>query len=210
MRYIFSTLFAFLIGSIPFSYIVGKVTKHVDIRHYGSKNPGAGNVFHLVSVRAGIVALAGDLLKGVFALYIPYIIYNFSPPILTLLGLAAVLGHVYSPFLQFRGGKGAATTAGVFLFILFVAFDFKNSTYLLLVMVAIWIVLLLITHSQVVSLAIIFPIFAIAVYFASKDFIFFSTILLFIIVEELFGLNSIRREWKSSYDKYLKKLIRRS
>ncbi|MGB9694706.1 MAG: glycerol-3-phosphate acyltransferase [Caldisericaceae bacterium] len=210
MKYALSALFAFFMGSIPFAYIVGRVSKHIDIRDYGSKNPGAGNVFHLISIKAGFVALTGDLLKGVVALVLPYYLYKFSPAVLTVIGFCAVLGHVYSPFLGFRGGKGAATTAGVFLFVVFASFPFSEALILLAVLVAIWILLLLITHSQVVSLAVILPIFAFLIYLFSNSLYFFLAVLLFTIVEELFGLSSLRKEWKASYEKYLKKLLRRS
>jgi glycerol-3-phosphate acyltransferase PlsY len=210
MKYIFSFLFAFLIGSIPFSFIVGKVTKHIDIRNYGSKNPGSGNVFHLISIRAGLLGLAGDLLKGVVAVYFPYIIYKFPAPVLTLIGLGAVLGHVYSPFLGFKGGKGAATTIGVFLFIIFAAFGLNEALLVLSILILIWVVLLLITHSQVVSLAATLPIFAFLVYIFSNNLYFFLAVLLFAVIEELFGLSSLRKEWKVSYEKYIRRFLRRS
>ncbi len=197
-------------GSVPYAYIVGRITKHVDIRNYGSKNPGAGNVFHLISWRAGIVALVGDVSKGIIALLIITTLYHFPPSLLTCFGLLAVLGHVFSPFLRFKGGKGAATTGGIFLFILFVAFNAKEAFAILLILFIIWVLLIIVTHSQVVSLAITLPIFTAIIFWVSKDIIFSLSALAFALVVEFFGIDSLKREWKSSYDKYLSKLRKHS
>ena len=209
MKYIISILIAFLMGAIPWSYIVGKATKHIDIRKHGSKNPGAGNIFHLVSWRAGIVALLGDMAKGYFALYFIYRLYHFSPALLTYFGLIAVFGHVFSPFLKFKGGKGAAITLGDFLFIMQIAIHSK--TILILIYLAIpWIIVLLITHSQVVSLAAIFPLFPVFLWFITKNTNFVIATTVFMVMLEIFGIKSLKREWPIAYEKYVKKYFHRS
>ncbi len=209
MKYIVSALIAFFIGSIPVAYIVGRVTRHIDIRKYGSKNPGAGNVFHLISVKAGLVALFGDMFKGMLALSIIRRIYYFSPTLLTYFGFVAVLGHVYSPFLQFKGGKGAATTLGDFLYILFVAMRFEAILILSLVLIP-WGISLYITHSQVVSLAFAFPFFPIIIYFTTHNISFVIAITIFMIALEFFGMESFKREWKVSYSKYTSRFLKKN
>ena len=189
-------------GAIPCAYIVGKATRHIDIRKYGSKNPGAGNVFHLVSWRAGMVALLGDMAKGYFALYFVYRLYHFSPAILTYLGLAGVFGHAFSPFLRFKGGRGAAITLGNFVFILIIAVHTR--TVLILIYMAIpWVATLIFTHSQVISLAAIFPLFPILLWFITKDISFVIAASIYMVMLEMFGMKSLKREWRVAYQKYV-------
>ncbi len=202
MRYAIAVFIAFFMGAIPCAYIVGKVTKHIDIREYGSKNPGAGNVFHLVSWRAGMVALLGDMAKGYFALYFIYRLYHFSPAVLTYLALVGVFGHVFSPFLRFKGGRGAAITLGNFVFILIIAIHTR--TVLILTYMAIpWLVTLIFTHSQVISLATIFPLFPVLLWFITKDIGFVIAVSIYMVVLEMFGMKSLKREWRVAYQKYV-------
>ena len=109
-------LLSYLIGSIPTGYWIGLIVKKIDIRTVGSKNIGATNVFRILGRKYGILVLVLDILKGV----IPVIgarIY-FSPEfqvVWILVGLAAICGHTWTVFLGFKGGKGVATSLGVFL-----------------------------------------------------------------------------------------------
>jgi acyl phosphate:glycerol-3-phosphate acyltransferase len=106
-------LIAYLLGSVPTGYILGSLAG-VDVRQAGSGNVGATNVARVVGKRHGIFTLIGDAAKG----FIPVIIalnLNFSPLATACVGIAAFLGHVYSVFLRFKGGKGVATALGVFL-----------------------------------------------------------------------------------------------
>ena len=191
-------------GAVPYAYLVGRVTKHIDIRKHGSKNPGAGNVFHLISWRAGTVALIGDAGKGFLALYIIWLVYKFNGTILTYLGIASVLGHVFSPFLGFRGGKGAATSGGFLLLVLPVALGTRAILLLIYYIIA-WIILLIITHSQVVTLAVIMPALPVTLWFMTKDANFTIAITLLVLLIELLGIGSLKREWRASYNKYISK-----
>ncbi|MBM3775322.1 MAG: glycerol-3-phosphate acyltransferase [Acidobacteria bacterium] len=103
-------LASFGLGSIPFA-VLAMTGTGVDIRRQGSLNPGFNNVLRFSRWRAA-VTLAGDLAKGFAAVWL---FYRPADPMLWgwLLGFAAVLGHCYSPFLRFQGGKGIATSAGV-------------------------------------------------------------------------------------------------
>ncbi len=109
---VFSVIITFLIGSIPFSYIVTKIVANKDIREIGSGNPGATNVVRALNVPAGVVVLILDVLKG----YLPmrWAMQQNVDFLIPAVALAVVLGHDYSLYLRFNGGKGVATSLGVF------------------------------------------------------------------------------------------------
>jgi len=105
---------SYLLGSIPFGYLIFYFSEGKDIRTMGSGNIGATNVLRSKGKLAGLATLALDILKG--ALPIVYGRIHFELPWIVLLGgLAVLLGHVFPVFLKFRGGKGVATLVGVFL-----------------------------------------------------------------------------------------------
>ena len=108
-----SVILAFLLGSIPFGLLFAR-TSGVDVRRSGSGNIGATNVGRTVGQGAGALTLACDLGKGVLAVALAKWM-DIPHEWVATVCLAAVLGHVYSPWLCFRGGKGVATAAGVFL-----------------------------------------------------------------------------------------------
>jgi glycerol-3-phosphate acyltransferase PlsY len=112
---------AYLIGSIPTALIVSKSIFDIDIREYGSGNMGATNTFRVLGAKYGTIVMVGDMLKGILAVAL----YNLLPYYLTNeldrtnlmigLGMAAVAGHIYPIWAQFRGGKGVATLFGMLL-----------------------------------------------------------------------------------------------
>lgn len=102
----------YLSGSIPFSYLVGKLCG-VDLRKVGSGNTGASNVWRSMGFRWFVVALALDMVKGFVPTALAYRVMQVSPLATVLVGLAAMVGHVYPLFLNFKGGKAVATTGGV-------------------------------------------------------------------------------------------------
>lgn len=103
---------AYLLGSIPFAIVSSKLFGLEDPRRYGSGNPGATNVLRSGNKQAAALTLIGDCLKGWLAAWAASRL-GFSPFEAALAGLAAFLGHVYSIFLRFNGGKGVATALGV-------------------------------------------------------------------------------------------------
>ncbi len=105
-------LAAYLVGSIPFAVVSSRVFGIADPRSYGSGNPGATNVLRSGSKAAAATTLIGDCLKGWFVVWLAGEL-GFSAGAAAVAGLAAFLGHVYSIFLRFRGGKGVATALGV-------------------------------------------------------------------------------------------------
>lgn len=108
-------ILAYLIGSFPTGVIVGRVFFHKDIRKYGSGNIGTTNTFRVLGPVAGIIVFLIDFFKGTLATCLP-VIFHLGPHYLGLIfGLAAILGHAFSIFLKFKGGKAVATTAGFLL-----------------------------------------------------------------------------------------------
>ena len=110
-------LLGYVFGSIPCGLWLVQAFHGIDIRNYGSGNIGTTNVFRTVGQKTAAAVLVGDMLKGIMALYI---ISKFTadPTIVAITALGALLGHNYSLFLGFKGGKGVATGLGLFLYML--------------------------------------------------------------------------------------------
>ncbi|HQZ03531.1 MAG TPA: glycerol-3-phosphate 1-O-acyltransferase PlsY [Thauera sp.] len=103
---------AYLLGSIPFAIVTSKLFRLEDPRRYGSGNPGATNVLRSGNKGAAALTLIGDCLKGWLAVWIASKL-GFTPLEAASAGLLALLGHIFSLFLRFNGGKGVATALGV-------------------------------------------------------------------------------------------------
>jgi glycerol-3-phosphate acyltransferase PlsY len=108
-------LIAFSFGSLPFSVWVGRLAARTDIRRYGDHNPGATNVTRAAGWRWGILALSLDMAKGALPVSLAWYWAGLSGWALSLVALAPILGHAYSPFLGFRGGKAIAVSGGVWI-----------------------------------------------------------------------------------------------
>lgn len=104
---------AYLLGSIPSGVWIGQFFYKKDIRDYGSGNTGATNTFRILGPKAGTFALIIDVLKGTIATLIPIYLNIDIHPI--FIGVFAILGHIYSVYIRFNGGKAVATSAGVVL-----------------------------------------------------------------------------------------------
>lgn len=109
-------LVAYVLGSIPNALYVGKVVKKIDVREHGSKNCGATNAYRVLGAKCGIAVLVLDIFKGVLPLYLASIagVRGWQ---LVLVGVVAIVGHTFSFLLNFNGGKGVATSLGVFLYL---------------------------------------------------------------------------------------------
>ena len=108
-------ILAYLIGSFPTGVIIGKVFFNKDIRKFGSGNIGTTNTFRVLGPKAGIIVFLIDFFKGTIATLIP-VFFNLHPHYLCLIfGFVAILGHAFSIFLKFKGGKAVATSAGFLL-----------------------------------------------------------------------------------------------
>jgi acyl phosphate:glycerol-3-phosphate acyltransferase len=108
-------LLAYLSGSLPFSVWLGKRFLRIDIRDVGDGNPGAANVFNAGSKLAGLLALMLDVSKAAVPVGLAYVNLGIRGAPMFLIAIAPILGHVFSPFLGFRGGKAIATALGVWI-----------------------------------------------------------------------------------------------
>jgi glycerol-3-phosphate acyltransferase PlsY len=107
------TVLGYLVGSMPFSVWVVCLILKTDVRRYGDGNPGAANAFRAGGWRTGIPASLLDYFKGVLPVWLAHFTFGVSGYSLVPVALAPVLGHAFSPFLNFRGGKALATTFGI-------------------------------------------------------------------------------------------------
>nr|WP_114166318.1 glycerol-3-phosphate 1-O-acyltransferase PlsY [Exiguobacterium sp. TNDT2] len=113
MTEIIIILISYLLGSIPFALLVGKLGYKVDVREHGSGNLGTTNTFRVLGKKAGTLVLLGDMGKGLVASLLP--LFFGSEMSLLLAGIPAIIGHSYPVFAKFKGGKSVATSAGVLL-----------------------------------------------------------------------------------------------
>ncbi len=146
-------ILAYLLGAVPFGYIVAKYWGKIDIRKEGSGNIGATNALRTMGKKAGLSVLILDLLKGVIAAAVlGKLFYQSNTNInqityIYILGLMVICGHIWPIFLLFRGGKGVSTTVGVLIGLMF--YDVKFGL-ILLIAFSIW--LLVVYISKCVSL----------------------------------------------------------
>jgi Predicted membrane protein len=194
MKILFSFLIGYLLGSFPAAYIITKLKTGQDIREIGTKNMGTGNVFHHVGKVEGLIVLFIDVLKGSLAVIIA--IYGFKLPyyIGALSGLFAVLGHVFPIFLNFKGGRGAATTLGVHLTVLF-SYLKLDGLYVFIPILIIYLILILVSKSQVVSLFFLYPVYPILLFVFTKDFKLLIVNIIFTVLVEFFGFPNFKREF---------------
>ena len=109
-------ILAYVIGSIPFALIVGKVFYNTDIRTLGSGNLGTTNTFRCLGKKAGITVFVCDVSKGIVATFLPTLMLG-RVDFLSVFGAFAMIGHVFPIFANFKGGKAVATGSGVFIFL---------------------------------------------------------------------------------------------
>jgi glycerol-3-phosphate acyltransferase PlsY len=109
-------IIAYLIGSIPFGYVIVRATRGGDVRQTGSGGTGATNVSRTAGKRAGVITLILDALKGAIAIIIVRLLVGVAGDwVIAAAAIAAIVGHIFPVWLRFRGGKGVATGVGVFL-----------------------------------------------------------------------------------------------
>jgi glycerol-3-phosphate acyltransferase PlsY len=106
---------AFGLGAIPFSVLIGRWFLGKDIREYGDGNPGATNVFRAGGQKLGYLAVFLDVAKGMPFVFLTHSLFGLSPVAVVAVAMGAVLGHAFSPFLGWHGGKSVAVTFGVLL-----------------------------------------------------------------------------------------------
>ena len=171
MKIVLIIISCYLLGSIPFGYIVGKLFKKVDIRELGSGNIGATNVFRILGPSLASLVLIGDIGKGIFSIYLVQYLNIDNLLILTIAGLAVICGHDWSLFLGFKGGKGIATTFGVVFGL--------NPTISILALIIWGVVLITTRYASLSSIFAIISIFIFSILFKQPyEYIIFSAIVL--------------------------------
>ncbi|MFH0828410.1 MAG: glycerol-3-phosphate acyltransferase, partial [Candidatus Omnitrophota bacterium] len=149
---IISIFISYLVGSIPTAFIFGRIIKGIDIRKFGSGNVGATNALRVLGKKAGIAVLLLDVLKGVICILLIQIAVarvNVSADIYRILaGISCICGHNWTIFLNFKGGKGIATTLGVLIGL---AVETPGLGVMLICLVLIWVLSFLIF--RIVSLS---------------------------------------------------------
>jgi glycerol-3-phosphate acyltransferase PlsY len=144
--FLWLALLAFFLGSCPFSVWIGRLFLAKDIRHYGDGNPGAANVFIAGSSKAGALAVTLDIAKGIPFVVLSNAVYHLPEAAVLGIGIAAILGHAFSPLLRFKGGKALAVTAGVIIGLLrldlFFAFFLPALLFFVILQSHAWLVVL--------------------------------------------------------------------
>jgi len=187
MEYIIFILLAYLLGSIPFALVVGKIGFNKDIRNYGSGNLGATNAFRILGVKAGIIVTLADILKGTLATLLPVFASFFVDVEVSrlIIGLFAVLGHTYPIFAKFKGGKAVATSGGVVLGL--------NPLLFLLILLTFFITLYITKYVSLTSM--ITGVISTILAFFFKDYLLFALILgltIFIIIRHRENIERIK------------------
>ncbi|NWF52129.1 MAG: glycerol-3-phosphate 1-O-acyltransferase PlsY [Nitrospirae bacterium] len=187
IKLFFLMLFAFLLGSIPVGVIIAK-TKGVDLKKVGSGNIGATNVLRSLGKFPALLTLIGDVLKGSIAIIMGR---YFEMGILYegFIGLSAILGHNYSIFLGFKGGKGVATSMGVLLF---------YSPITAFITFIIWVVVVIRTKYSSLGALVSFLLLPIDIYivdYSDEKLLVASLITVFIVIRHK---NNIQRLMKGT------------
>ena len=147
MDHLIVLIIYYLIGSIPFAIIFSKIFETQNPLEVGSKNPGATNMWRIGSKKSAILTFLFDFMKGFLTLYISNKLFG---PIFNDLIISIIIGHCFSIFIKFKGGKGVATFFGILLFL--------NSS-LFLITVVVWVLVFILNKQTGFSLVISLPIF---------------------------------------------------
>ncbi|MCD8561913.1 MAG: glycerol-3-phosphate 1-O-acyltransferase PlsY, partial [Acholeplasmataceae bacterium] len=188
---------SYFLGSIPSGLIIGKVFKNIDIREFGSKNTGATNAVRVLGLRYGIFAFIFDSLKGalvillVFLINDPslYLVSQYQINISSIYGAAAVLGHVFPIYINFKGGKAVATSAGMI---------FAIEPWVAVGVIILFLIMFMITRyvslSSTIAASSVLVYFIIRVFLEHELFNFATRIMDLVIVSLLATLIFIRHK----------------
>ncbi|MDD5082073.1 MAG: glycerol-3-phosphate acyltransferase [Dehalococcoidales bacterium] len=132
---ILAVILAYLIGSFPSAYLMGRFREGIDIRRVGSRNMGAMNVFYEIGFIEGLIVLALDIGKGAGAVALARYL-GVSEVFQLTAGVVVIFGHMFPPFLGFRGGRGGATSIGVLAYVMPWGIPFYLATFGLLLLIS--------------------------------------------------------------------------
>ncbi|MEL7561697.1 glycerol-3-phosphate acyltransferase [Dehalogenimonas sp. 4OHTPN] len=192
---------AYLVGSIPLAYLMGRWLKGIDIRQVGTKNMGTMNTFYEVGFWPGMLVLTVDISKGAAAVAVARLLE--TPQIIEFLaGIVAVMGHVLPVWLRFKGGKGGATCIGVLAFLMPWGIPIYAATFGLI---------LLITRFPTFSYSaafIIFPIIGWVIYHSIAFIIYPVALLMIPGLQYIMRVKQIGERSTSFKDAVLRKSLR--
>lgn len=182
--YVLIGIVAYLIGSISFSVIISKKMAGFDVREKGSKNAGSTNVLRTVGKKAAAITLVCDILKGVIAILIAFIVgkiaKDINPALLVqIAAICVVVGHTFPIFFKFKGGKGVATSLGIILLLNW------QIGLICLVFALILMILTRMVSLGSISAAILFPVLTIFItenYLVPGNYIVFGILLAAFVV----------------------------
>lgn len=182
--YVLIGIVSYLIGSISFSVIISKKMAGFDVREKGSKNAGSTNVLRTVGKRAAAITLVCDILKGVIAILIAFIVgkiaKDINPALLVqIAAICVVVGHTFPIFFKFKGGKGVATSLGIILLLNW------QIGLICLVFALILMILTRMVSLGSISAAILFPVLTIFItenYLVPGNYIVFGILLAAFVV----------------------------
>ncbi len=117
MDVILSSMLAYILGSIPFCYVLGKICGGVDLRKEGSGNVGATNLYRVCGIKMAFWGFLSDFLKGFSAVYLACDVFSVKGMFLLIPAFSVILGHVFPVFLKFKGGKAVSTVSGILLYL---------------------------------------------------------------------------------------------
>lgn len=191
---------SYVIGGIPFGFLIVYLVKKADIRELGSGNIGATNVTRVLGKKWGISVFVLDFLKGfIVPLIVPFFITNPPTFVFILSIVAVVLGHNWTPFLKFKGGKGVSTSLGG---IAGLSFAYPSLVTLLVITVLVWtIVFFIFKIVSVASLISIFSFFVFSLIFSLPlEFKIFSMLLfVFIMVRHKENIKNLLKNKESHF-----------
>lgn len=181
MNLITAIFLSYLFGAIPFSFILAKTLKNVDLRKVGSGNIGATNLARVVGYKIGIVGLLLDIFKGTVPVILFADLVKANADVSTdslrlILGIASICGHNWPVFLKFKGGKGIATSFGVLI-----GLAIKNILVakIILILALVWTLTLIISGyvslASIIS-AVLLPIL-LHIFSLSRDFVLFGIVM---------------------------------
>ncbi|MCI8361918.1 MAG: glycerol-3-phosphate 1-O-acyltransferase PlsY [Clostridia bacterium] len=185
LTYIIIAIIAYLLGSISFSVIISKKMAGFDVRQKGSGNAGTTNVLRSVGKKAAIITLILDVLKGVVAILVAYIVGKIANNLdksllIQIAGIAVIIGHTFPIFFGFKGGKGIATSLGVLLMTNW------NIGLICLVFALVLMALTRIVSLGSIAAAILFPVLIIFMpsnaYIVEGNYIVYSIILAVLVI----------------------------
>lgn len=176
MRLVLALLASYLLGAIPTSFLAGKLFRGIDLRQHGSGNLGATNLYRTLGARFAVPVGLFDIAKGAVPVMVIAPMVSTSKYFAILCGIMAVLGHVFSVFVRFRGGKGVATASGVMLGL---------TPWAVVVALVVWLVV--VRASGYVSLgsmvgAIVLPIAAWLLHSQQRDIIWIQVVVALAII----------------------------